>query len=88
MIDYAHKHLFIVQRRALLSDYISPESNLQTEHYTTKYGIYIKTDYQKETYKKIIDCKYDYIKSLFINEIIYIMPALLTSILSATLIYI
>ena len=68
MIDYAHKHLFIVQRRALLSDYISPESNLQTEHYTTKYGIYIKTDYQKETYKKIIDCKYDYIKSLFIND--------------------
>ena len=63
-----YEDLFIVKTKVSSSDYINFSHGTDAQYIMEKCGVYIKCGYQKEEYEKIVDCKYDYIISLNLNE--------------------
>lgn len=68
MVGFDNEHLFIVKTRVPASDYINLTESSKSQLFKEKCGVYYCVDWRKGIYKKIIECKYDYIKSLPIED--------------------
>lgn len=60
--------LFIVKTKVSSSDYIDFSHGTGAQYIIEKCGVYRKYGWKEEKYGKIIDCKYDYIISLSLNN--------------------
>ena len=60
--------LYVVKTKVSSSDIIDFGDGKGTQYIADKCGVYYKTGWREEKYEKIIDCKYDYIKSLPLND--------------------
>lgn len=68
MVGFDDEQLVIVKTRVPASDYINLSESNKSQLFKEKCGVYYCVDWRKGIYKKIIECKYDYIKSLPIEE--------------------
>lgn len=60
--------LYVVKTRITSSDTIDLRTNTKKDFWSDKCGVYLKSHYGKEEYEKIIDCKYDQIVALPLNN--------------------
>lgn len=60
--------LYVVKTKVSSSDIINFAEEAGVQYISEKCGVYYKTGWHEEKYIKIIDCKYDYIKSLPLND--------------------
>jgi len=63
-----YEDLFIVKTKVSSSDYIDFSHGTGAQYIIEKCGVYRKYGWNEEKYGKIIDCKYDYIISLSLNN--------------------
>lgn len=63
-----YEDLFIVKTKVSSSDYIDFSHGTSAQYIIEKCGVYRKYGWNEEKYGKIIDCKYDYIISLSLNN--------------------
>ncbi len=63
-----YEDLFIVKTKVSSSDYIDFSHGTDAQYNIEKCGVYEKYGRNEEKYRKIIDCKYDYILSLSLNN--------------------
>lgn len=63
--DYTE--LYVVKTRVASTDTIDFGTGTNREPFAEKCGVYLKARYDEEEYKKVIDCKYDYIVGLPLN---------------------
>ena len=69
MDGYEHLHLVIVKTRvSSTSDVIDFTQGVNSKYFEEKNGVYVCTNWREGKYNKIIDCKYDYIKSLPLED--------------------
>lgn len=68
MAGFEEHNLVVVKTRVASSEYIDLTENTPSQLFREKCGVYSCIDWSKGKYKKIIDCKYDYIKSLPIKD--------------------
>lgn len=68
MVGFDDEHLVIVKTRVSASDYIDLTKSTKSQLFKEKCGVYSCVDWRKGIYKKIIECKYDYIKSLPVKD--------------------
>jgi hypothetical protein len=68
MVGFDSEQLVIVKTRVPASDYINLSESTKSQLFKEKCGVYYCVDWRKGIYKKKIECKYDYIKSLPIEE--------------------
>lgn len=62
------EELYVVKTRVASSDTIDLRTDTKKVFWADKCGVYLKSHYDKEEYVKIIDCKYDYIVALPLNN--------------------
>ncbi len=60
--------LYVVKTRVTSTDTIDLRTDTKKDFLADKCGVYIKSHYGKEEYEKIIDCKYDHIIALQLNN--------------------
>lgn len=60
--------LYVVKTKVSSSDIINFAEEAGVQYISEKCGVYYKTGLHEEKYIKIIDCKYDYIKTLPLND--------------------
>ena len=63
-----YEDLFVVKTKVPSSDVIDFTKGTKEHYMIEKCGVYHMENWHEEKYKKIIDCKYDYIKSLPIED--------------------
>jgi|GEM_PF-1445768 hypothetical protein len=63
-----YEDLFIVKTKVSSSDYIDFSHGTGAQYIIEKCGVYRKYGWDEDKYGKIIDCKYDYIISLSLNN--------------------
>lgn len=68
MAGFEEHNLVVVKTRVASSEYIDLTENTPSQLFREKCGVYSCIDWSKGKYKKIIECKYDYIKSLPIKD--------------------
>lgn len=68
MIGFEEHNLVIVKTRVASSDHIDLTERTSPQLFRERCGVYTCTDWHKGKYKKIVECKYDYIKSLPIKD--------------------
>lgn len=60
--------LYVVKTRIASSDTIDLRTDTKNDFWADKCGVYMKSHHGKEEYEKIIDCKYDHIIALPLNN--------------------
>ena len=68
MTGFDNQNLVIVRVRVPSSDLIDLTKSTKTQLISEKCGVYYCVDWRKGIYKKIVECKYDYIKSLPLED--------------------
>lgn len=68
MAGFEEHNLVVVKTRVVSSEYIDLTENTPSQLFREKCGVYSCINWSKGKYKKIIDCKYDYIISLPIKD--------------------
>jgi len=68
MVEYDNQNLVIVKTRVPASDFIDLTESTSSQLFRERCGVYSCTDWHKGKYKKIVECKYDYIKSLPVKD--------------------
>ena len=63
-----YEDLFIVKTKVSSSDYINFSHGAGAQYIIEKCGVYKKYGWDEDKYRKIVDCKYDYIISLSLNN--------------------
>lgn len=59
--------LYLVRSKVAPSDFLDFENGTNIQGLTEKYGIYRKVPLE-DVYVKVVDCKYDYIRSIFLED--------------------